>query len=170
MNNSTDYIKIENIYKKFTNKPLISITNGKHGSIFVKEKRSFKCPVFLTKTIDTTGCGDAYFAITSAASIGKLDSKLIPFVGNVYAGIYSQFIGNEKIIDKVYSDCVLKLNIDNLASLEKNINFLKDNKEKVNKLIENGSDLYHQIFDENKMESKISKMIIEYANLQKLWN
>ena len=101
MNDSSEDIKINSIYKKFKNKPQISITNGKYGSIFAKENKSFKCPVFLKKTLDTTGCGDAYFAITSAAIIGKLEIEFIPFIGNVYAGMHSQFIGNEKIIDKI---------------------------------------------------------------------
>ncbi len=101
LNDNSEEVKIKSIYKKFINMPEVSITNGKYGSIFIKENNKFKCPVFLKKTLDTTGCGDAYFTITSAAIIGELDVELIPFIGNVYAGMHSQFIGNEKIIGNI---------------------------------------------------------------------
>ncbi len=158
--------------KKNTNKMHVVFTGGNMGNLHIIKKKIKELKL------------ENFVKIYSYLS----NEDIVNLYKNSFCVLFPSFVGaesyplfeslffkkpimyNEKIIDKVYSDCVLKLNIDNLASLEKNINFLKDNKEKVNKLIENGSDLYHQIFDENKMESKISKMIIEYANLQKLWN
>ena len=31
----------------------------------------------------------------------NLEEDLVPFIGNVYAGMHSQFFGNKKIINKV---------------------------------------------------------------------
>ena len=78
-----------------------SITKGKNGSEYFWDNKKEICPVFIEKTIDTTGCGDAYFALTSIMLRAKLNANLIPFVGNVYAGMHSQFIGNSKIITKI---------------------------------------------------------------------
>ena len=64
------------------------------------DSKQFKSPVFISKTIDTTGCGDAYFAITSLMIKSGLESALIPFVGNIYAGMHGQYFGNEIITDK----------------------------------------------------------------------
>jgi cytidyltransferase-like protein len=89
------------IFKKFKSYKYIAITKGKNGSEFVSKKFSLSCPTFLKKTIDTTGCGDAYFAITSLMIMGNLTNHLNPFVGNIYAGMHGQFIGNEKTIDKI---------------------------------------------------------------------
>lgn len=90
--------KIKKYYKYNTQK---SITLGKNGSIFLDKNKEFYSPVFINKTIDTTGCGDAYFAITTLLTIVKADPKIIPFIGNIYAGIHSQYFGNSVIVDKV---------------------------------------------------------------------
>lgn len=78
-----------------------SMTLGKRGSKFFYKNEEFFCPVFVEKTIDTTGCGDAYFALTSIMLHTNLEKKLIPFVGNIYAGMHSQYIGNSEITNKV---------------------------------------------------------------------
>jgi cytidyltransferase-like protein len=83
------------------NKISCSLTKGKKGSVYLWKNKSEICPVFIEKTIDTTGCGDAYFALTSIMLEAKLDRHLIPFVGNVYAGMHSQFFGNKEIVNKV---------------------------------------------------------------------
>ena len=57
--------------------------------------------ITIKNTTDTTGCGDAFFAITSLMIKSKLNSSLIPFVGNVYAGMHSQYFGNEIITSKI---------------------------------------------------------------------
>ena len=63
-------------------------------------KKKYYSPVFDTKVVDTTGCGDAYFAITSMLISQKnINKNLIPFLGNVYAGMHSQYLGNSKITD-----------------------------------------------------------------------
>ncbi len=79
-----------------------SITLGQDGSIYLNGKKKFYSPVFDTKVVDTTGCGDAYFAITSMLISQKdINKNLIPFLGNIYAGMHSQYLGNSKITDSV---------------------------------------------------------------------
>ena len=97
-NDLSNLNKILNLNKN--NKISCSLTRGKKGSEYLWKSRREICPVFIEKTIDTTGCGDAYFALTSIMLEAKLDRHLISFVGNVYAGMHSQFFGNSKIINK----------------------------------------------------------------------
>ena len=57
-----------------------SITLGNNGSIFLSKKKKFYSPVFDKNVVDTTGCGDAYFAITSMLISQKnINKSLIPF-------------------------------------------------------------------------------------------
>ena len=78
-----------------------SITLGNNGSIFLSKKIKFYSPVFDKNVVDTTGCGDAYFAITSMLISQKnINKSLIPFLGNIYAGMHSQYLGNSVITDK----------------------------------------------------------------------
>lgn len=85
---------------KLDKKKSFSITKGKNGSEYFCGNIREICPVFIEKTIDTTGCGDAYFALTSMMLKANLNKKFIPFVGNIYAGMHSQFFGNSNIITK----------------------------------------------------------------------
>jgi hypothetical protein len=77
----------------------ISITKGKDGSAYLIGKSNYRAPAILTNLIDTTGCGDAYFALTSLGIMCKVENKFIPFIGNLYAGIHGLEIGNRKILD-----------------------------------------------------------------------
>lgn len=89
--------------KKFSKKKariFFSMTDGKFGSYNYLNGKEFFSPVFIKKTVDTTGCGDAYFAITSLLYYCGFKKEIISFVGNVYAGMHSQFYGNEKITNK----------------------------------------------------------------------
>lgn len=88
-------IQIENINKYILKKNLISITLGEQGSIFYNKKRIFNCPSFFLNAKDTTGCGDAYFIITSLLiKLGHKD-EIVPFLGNCYAGLHSRIVGNK---------------------------------------------------------------------------
>ncbi len=80
---------------------ILSLTKSKNGSNLIFKKENYHCPTFINKTVDTTGCGDAYFAITSIFIMANASRNILPFVGNAYAGLHSQFFGNERIIDKV---------------------------------------------------------------------
>lgn len=90
------------IIKKFvSSKTCISITLGKKGSFYYDKNKGFYSPVFIDKVVDTTGCGDAYFAITSLLKMVDTRSDLIPFLGNIYAGMHALNLANKNIPTKI---------------------------------------------------------------------
>ena len=50
--------------------------------------------------MDTTGCGDAYFAIASILLMINAPKQIIPFLSNIYAGMHSLNIANKEIVSK----------------------------------------------------------------------
>jgi bifunctional ADP-heptose synthase (sugar kinase/adenylyltransferase) len=92
----------EKIIKDFiSNYTDYSITLGKNGSSYYYKNKRFYVPVFINKVVDTTGCGDAYFAITTLLKIVDTKPELIPFLGNVYAGMHALNLGNKNISSKI---------------------------------------------------------------------
>jgi len=90
------------IVRKFVNKNTsYSITLGKNGSIYHYKNKIFYAPVFIDKVIDTTGCGDAYFAITSLLKIINIKPELISFLGNIYAGMHGLNLANKNITSRI---------------------------------------------------------------------
>lgn len=92
-NNISGILKqaMETISKPF------AITLGVDGSVYVdKQSEQHKCPVFFQQVVDTTGAGDAFFLITSLLAQKKIDGDLISFMGNCYAWLATQTIGNKK--------------------------------------------------------------------------
>ena len=77
-------------------KSCYSVTLGNKGSVYCSSNESeVSCPAFANKVIDATGAGDAYFLITSLLVYNNVSPLLIPFLGNCYAGLYTQIIGNK---------------------------------------------------------------------------
>ena len=107
---SDDIVKLKKYLLEKEKHKNFSITLGKKGSIFFKNKKVFESPSIFKNVIDTTGCGDAYFIITSILNDLKIDPELIPFIGNVYAGMHANIIANKTSIS--------------LEELLKNIKFL----------------------------------------------
>lgn len=96
----TSFNEIRNLIIKKKLSPM-SVTLGHKGSLFVNKKNKlFYCPNFYKKPIDTTGCGDAYFIMTSFLVNLGFDDELVPFLGNIYAGLHSKNFGNSKFPDK----------------------------------------------------------------------
>lgn len=90
-----------NFIKNFVNdNTAYSVTLGKNGSTYHFKNEIFHAPVFIDKVIDTTGCGDAYFAITSLLKIINIKPELIPFLGNIYAGMHALDVANKTIISR----------------------------------------------------------------------
>jgi len=90
----------KNLKKNFRNFKNISITKGKQGSTFISKKNLIYIPVFVKSVKDTTGSGDAYFVLTSILKRFSVNEKIIPFIGNLYAGMHGQNLGNKKIVNK----------------------------------------------------------------------
>ena len=74
-----------------------SVTLGTSGSMVVEVNgRVNVSPVYFDQPIDTTGAGDAYFAITSLLMQKECNPLLIAFIGNIYAGLKTKIIGNKE--------------------------------------------------------------------------
>lgn len=77
-----------------------SLTLGKNGALYQKENETCFAPSFADNVIDATGAGDAYFAITSLFVKVGAHPFVIPFVGNVFAGLKTKIIGNKSAVSK----------------------------------------------------------------------
>lgn len=80
----------------------ISITLGPNGSYFFTndERGDVVSPAFTDKVIDATGAGDAYFAMTSMlVRVGAPDC-MVPFLGNIFAGLKTKIVGNKSSVTK----------------------------------------------------------------------
>ncbi|MBF0492355.1 MAG: hypothetical protein HQM15_06195 [Deltaproteobacteria bacterium] len=78
-----------------------AITLGSSGSMFFDSRhREHFCPVFFKDGIDTTGAGDAYFALTTLLVHLETHPDLIPFLGNIYAGLKTRIVGNKEAVRK----------------------------------------------------------------------
>lgn len=78
----------------------MSMTLGPNGSYFFHEGKEFYSPAFVDTVIDATGAGDAYFAITSCLVRSGCHPELVPFIGNVFAGLKTKIIGNKSHVKK----------------------------------------------------------------------
>lgn len=78
----------------------LSVTLGSNGSALYTNNVHFKSPAFTDNVLDATGAGDAYFAITASLLYSGCNPELIPFVGNVFAGLKTKIIGNKTSVSK----------------------------------------------------------------------
>ena len=79
-----------------------SITLGASGATYYSNKSNTDCtsPAFADVVIDATGAGDAYFAITSMLTKVDCPEDLVPFIGNVFAGLKTRIIGNKSSVSR----------------------------------------------------------------------
>lgn len=75
-------------------------TAGSNGASLFIDGREHHSPAFSDVVIDATGAGDAYFAITTCLLRVGCDPELIPFIGNVFAGLKTKIIGNKEAVSK----------------------------------------------------------------------
>lgn len=78
----------------------MSLTLGSNGSILFTKDNEFKSPAFSDVIIDATGAGDAYFAITTCLLASGCNPEIVPFIGNVFAGLKTKIIGNKSAVSK----------------------------------------------------------------------
>lgn len=78
----------------------MSLTLGRNGAYFFGSGREYLSPAFSDVVVDATGAGDAYFAITSCLLKCGCDHELIPFLGNIFAGLKTKIIGNKHPVTK----------------------------------------------------------------------
>ena len=81
-------------------KNMFAITLGSKGSYLCFKNKTDIFPAIFRKTIDPIGCGDAYFAMVSILKNVTSDLILINFLGNLYAGLHGQVVGNKSFVSK----------------------------------------------------------------------
>lgn len=80
----------------------VGLTVGSNGAYLLDSKdMNHFSPAFTDQVIDATGAGDAYFAITTVLLASGCDPALIPFIGNVFAGLKTKIVGNKGPVSKV---------------------------------------------------------------------
>lgn len=79
------------------------VTLGMEGSIYFPspDVEPTLVPTYFQDPIDTTGAGDAFFAITALLRQRNAPAELIPFIGNIYAGLKTRIIGNKYAVSKI---------------------------------------------------------------------
>lgn len=79
----------------------VAMTLGSNGSYFFKSgDGEYSSPAFADSVVDATGAGDAFFCLTACLLKAGSPPELIPFVGNVFAGLKTKIIGNKSSVSK----------------------------------------------------------------------
>lgn len=78
----------------------LAITLGSGGSCLYSEKKEYLSPAFSDVVVDATGAGDAFFAITTCLLATGCKPALVPFIGNVFAGLKTKIVGNKAAVTK----------------------------------------------------------------------
>jgi len=74
----------------------LSVTDGKQGVAVRMGDDLFSLPTLSTSVIDTIGCGDAYFALSSVAACLGLPARLVALAGSIAAAAMTQRRCNER--------------------------------------------------------------------------
>jgi rfaE bifunctional protein nucleotidyltransferase chain/domain len=79
-----------------------SITLGSSGATYFSNRSDddFSAPAFTDTVIDATGAGDAYFGITTLLVKAGCPDEMIPFIGNVFAGLKTKIVGNKSPVSR----------------------------------------------------------------------
>ena len=62
------------------------MTDGKQGAVVKMGDEVFSLPTLSTSVVDTIGCGDAYFALSSVAACLGLPARLVALAGSIGGG------------------------------------------------------------------------------------
>jgi rfaE bifunctional protein nucleotidyltransferase chain/domain len=79
------------------------VTLGAEGSLYFPSPKvePVLIPTYFQDPVDTTGAGDAFFAITALLRQQNAPADLIPFIGNIYAGLKTRIMGNKFAVSKI---------------------------------------------------------------------
>jgi sugar/nucleoside kinase (ribokinase family) len=72
------------------------VTDGIHGAMVALGGQTFALPSLSASVVDTIGCGDAYFALSSLAVAIGLRAPLVALVGSIGAAAMAQRRCNER--------------------------------------------------------------------------
>jgi cytidyltransferase-like protein len=78
----------------------LSITDGGQGVVVRMGGDEFSLPTLSTSVVDTIGCGDAYFALSSVAACQALPARLVALTGSIGAAAMTQRRCNESPISE----------------------------------------------------------------------
>jgi cytidyltransferase-like protein len=78
----------------------VAVTDGDHGVMVTRGGRTFALPSLSTSVVDTIGCGDAFFALSSVALRIDLPPQLIALAGGIGAAAMTQRRCNERAVSE----------------------------------------------------------------------
>ncbi len=76
----------------------LSVTDGANGVMVRMRDERFALPTLSTSVVDTIGCGDAYFALSSLAACLGLPPRMVALSGSIGAAAMAQRRCNERPI------------------------------------------------------------------------
>lgn len=79
-----------------------AMTLGAQGAYYfpADSSQEYFAPALADSVVDTTGSGDAFFAMTSLLIKVGCPHDLVPFLGNVFAGLKAKIIGNKYAVTR----------------------------------------------------------------------
>jgi cytidyltransferase-like protein len=80
--------------------PTLSVTDGDQGVLVRSGNDLYALPTLSTSVVDTIGCGDAYFALSSVAACLGLPARSIALMGSIAAAGVAQRRGNESPVSE----------------------------------------------------------------------
>jgi sugar/nucleoside kinase (ribokinase family) len=80
---------------RLLNVPALSVTDGESGAMVLQHGAAFAIPTVSARVIDTVGCGDAYFALSSLAAAMHCPPGIVALTGSIGAAAVAQRRGNE---------------------------------------------------------------------------
>jgi cytidyltransferase-like protein len=76
----------------------LAVTDGERGAHITRRGETYMLPTLSTSTVDTIGCGDAFFALASVAASLGCPAGLVALAGSIGAAAVAQRRGNERPI------------------------------------------------------------------------
>jgi sugar/nucleoside kinase (ribokinase family) len=85
-----------------TDNVALGMTLGPSGAYYFPKlsHAEYRIPAFTDTVVDAVGAGDAYFSLTSALVQVGSPEILVPFLGNVFAGLKTKIIGNKSAVSR----------------------------------------------------------------------
>ena len=80
---------------RLLNVAALSVTDGEGGAMVMKNGTTFSIPPVSTSVVDTVGCGDAYFTLSSLAACLDCPAGIVALAGSIGAAAVAQRRGNE---------------------------------------------------------------------------
>jgi cytidyltransferase-like protein len=78
----------------------LSVTDGSHGAGVKMGHDRCSLPTLSTSVVDTIGCGDAYFALSSLAACLRLPARMVALAGSIGAAAMTQRRCNERPVSE----------------------------------------------------------------------